>query len=90
MSQFLSVVKPQTTYKRPKYKITLWLAPEEYTAVMKMSADLDNGKVSFHKWFKKIIGIENAKTVMDKRSVAAQVRRMHKPLAARRQARAAA
>ena len=46
---------------RKRYRITLWLEPAEYWALMHASAMLGSGKMSFHKWFKKQAQLEEAK-----------------------------
>lgn len=59
-----------------KFKITLWLQPEEYYQLMKSSADLESGKLSMHKLFKARFALE-AKKEVPKRTVSALVRHMH-------------
>lgn len=47
-------------YKKT-FKITLYLHPAEYTALMRASAELSGGKLSMHKFFKTVTGIQNAR-----------------------------
>lgn len=52
-----------TPLYKTKYKITLWLHPAEYWTLMHASALLGGGKLSFHKWFKKQMELENVKSM---------------------------
>lgn len=79
-SSHLSVVRsPSSVTSKRNFKMTLWLSPEEYIAVMRMSADLERGKVSFNKWFRKITGIESTKSSSPKRAVNRAIKKMHIP-----------
>lgn len=51
---------------KKRYKITIWLHPAEYWALMHASAMLGSGKMSFTKWFKRQAQIEDAKSKAQK------------------------
>lgn len=78
MGTYLSVVKPKPITVRKMFRITLWLTPEEYLLFLRRAGvDVQTGKTSIHKHFKKVMQLEHAAEEIDGRARAAAIRRMH-------------